>query len=139
MERDRQSLLEEVRAAPGAPPVEDSKALVKAARSKAPVAEAVAALARFLPATQDEELNDYCQLALLGVCVGFADRHLSPFVEEHLAIIPPLLDDIRTVYHQLKEMGEPFDDNEFRFRAYDYGIHKAYYLDWRLYLSHEMY
>jgi hypothetical protein len=75
----------------------------------------------------------------MGMVVGFGDRNLSPYVAQHTAIIPPLLEDIRSVYQQVRASGAAYSPEEFIFRAFDYGIHKAYYLDWDLYLSHDMY
>lgn len=97
------------------------------------------ALQSFLPADADEELTDYLRHALMGVVVGFGDRNLSPYLDQHRAIIPPLLADIGAVYGQAKAAGAEYSREGFRFRAYDYGIHKAYYLDWSLYLSRDLY
>ena len=96
-------------------------------------------LERFLPPPSDAELDDYYRYALMGMVVGFGDRNLSPYVAQHTAIIPPLLEDIRSVYQQVRASGAAYSSEEFIFRAFDYGIHKAYYLDWDLYLSHDMY
>ena len=96
-------------------------------------------LARFLPAGPDEHLQDFLRFALLGVCFGFIERELSPYLPEHLAIVPPLLDEVRSVYDQISATSAEYDPEEFRYRAYDYGLHKATYLDWCLYLSHDPY
>ena len=96
-------------------------------------------LERFLPAPGERELDDYYRCALMGVVVGFEDRDLSPYLAQHTAIIPLLLKDIRAVYEQVRRSGACYSPEEFVFRAFDYGIHKAYYLDWDLYLSHDMY
>ncbi len=96
-------------------------------------------LARFMPADPDEHLQDFLRFALLGVCFGFIERDLSPFLPEHVAIVPPLLADVRSVYEQISATAAGYDPEEFRYRAYDYGLHKATYLDWQLYLSHEPY
>ena len=93
----------------------------------------------FLPEEEDPELSEYYQFALMGLVVGFGDRHLSPFLEEHTVIIPPLLEDIQAVYTQVKTSGGDYKREDFLYRAYDYGIHKAYYLDWSLYISKDMY
>jgi hypothetical protein len=96
-------------------------------------------LERYLPPPSDPELDEYYRYALMGVVVGFGDRNLSPFLAQHTAILPPLLEDIRSVYGQVRASGAPYSVEEFILRAFDYGIHKAYYLDWDLYLSHDMY
>lgn len=102
-------------------------------------ADWLAELERHLPPASDPELDEYYRYALMGLVVGFGDRHLSPYVAEHTAIIAPLLEDIRSVYEQVKASNAAYSREEFIFRAFDYGIHKAYYLDWDLYLSHDMY
>lgn len=97
------------------------------------------ALKTYLPDESDPELTEYFEFALMGLTVGFVDRDLSPFLPAHTALIPVVLGDIRQVYRQVMEAGTDYSPEEFIFRAYDYGIHKAYYLDWDLYMSHEMY
>lgn len=96
-------------------------------------------LVRYVGGHGDEELAEYERLAVLGVCAGFAERQLSPYIAEHIAIVPALLEEIRTVYAQLRKLGTTYDPAEFRIRAFHYGVHKASYLDWRLYLSKECY
>ncbi|MFI5399725.1 MAG: hypothetical protein ACHQZQ_01565 [SAR324 cluster bacterium] len=103
------------------------------------VQSCAAALARCLPAPADPELAEYEQLALLGVSAGFVERHLSPHVAAHTAIVPPLIDEIRSVYREVRRLGMPYSAEEFRLRAFHYGVHKASYLDWQLYLSKELY
>ncbi len=117
----------------------DSGAIISSVRAKPQVVSALNAVMELVPTDVNEELEEYFQFALMGVSQGFVERNLSPFLKEHLEIIPPLLDDIRSVYEQLQIMSPHIDREEFRFRAFDYGIHKAYYLDWRLYMSKEMY
>ncbi len=138
---DRNDLLNEFQHSRREPrgEIPDCRALVRTATASAPVVSTLQTVEKFLPARADEDLTDFSRFALLGVCVGFSERNLSPYVDAHLEIIPPLLEDIRSVYEQLKKMAATIDRDEFRFRAYDYGIHKACYLDWRLYLSKEMY
>lgn len=97
------------------------------------------ALARFCRTEGDDKLADYERMALLGVCAGFVERQLSPYVAEHVAIISPMLEEIRAVYEQIRTLGTAYDSAEFRIRAFHYGVHKASYLDWRLYLSKECY
>jgi hypothetical protein len=94
---------------------------------------------QFLPPGQEGSAREMLQYALLGLCLGFIERDLSPFVAEHLAIVPPMLEDVRSVYDQAAVQSSAIDPEEFRFRAFDYGVHKAYYLDWTLYMSKECY
>jgi hypothetical protein len=108
-------------------------------RTHSAFAQWYAALERFIPTDAEQELTEYCRAAVAGVVVGFGERSLSPFLDAHTAIVPPLLEDIRSVYAQVKASGEAYDRERFLSRAFDYGVHKAYYLDWSLYLSKEMY
>ncbi|MCZ6556484.1 MAG: hypothetical protein O7A69_01755 [SAR324 cluster bacterium] len=118
---------------------QNCKALVAAAEANPPVLSSLEAFSTLISPNTEEPLAEYFRFALLGVGVGFAERNLSPRDEKHLEIIPPLLEEIRAVYDHLTAAEAPYDPDEFRFKAYDYGIHKAYYLDWRLYLSKELY
>ena len=140
MERSKEDLLQEILALDTAPAeIEDSRALAVAAEARPPVVAAMLALRPLVPEEEEDELAEYYRFALLGLSVGFAERNLSPQDPAHQAIVQPLLADIRSVYKQLGELGSGYDREEFLFRAYDYGVHKAYYLDWRLYLSQELY
>ncbi|MBI3992392.1 MAG: hypothetical protein HY342_03890 [Candidatus Lambdaproteobacteria bacterium] len=121
-----------------AEPVEEIHALVRRVNDRPDVRACFAALAGLL-GKDEEPLAEFLRLALLGVAVGFVERNLSPHLEQHRAIVPPLLDDIRGVYRKAIARHAPYDADEFRHRAYHYGVHKASYLDWDLYLSHEMY
>ncbi len=117
----------------------DSRALMVLGESRPPVAVTLAVLLPLIPEKTGDILDEFFRFALLGVSVGFSERNLSHRDEAHLSIVRPLLADIRSVYERLCELGTGFDQEEFRLRAYDYGIHKAYYLDWQLYLSKELY
>jgi hypothetical protein len=116
-----------------------ARAQVTQAEASADVLTCAAALAGGLPVPADPELADYERIALLGVSAGFIERNLSPHLAEHTAIIPPLIAEIRSVYREVKRVGMPYSAEEFRLRAFHYGVHKASYLDWQLYLSKECY
>lgn len=117
----------------------EARSRVTQAEADALTVEYSRELARFAGAHGDDELAEYERLAILGVSAGFAERQLSPYRPEHVAIVPPLLAEIRAVHRKLRELGTPYDPDEFRIRAFHYGVHKASYLDWRLYLSKECY
>ena len=121
-----------------AEPVQEIHALLRRVNDRPEVRACYEALAPLL-GEAEEPLAEFLRLALLGVAVGFVERNLSPHLEQHRRIVPPLLDDIRGVYDQANSQHAPYDADEFRHRAYHYGMHKASYLDWDLYLSHEMY
>jgi hypothetical protein len=112
---------------------------VRAAESNEDVQSYVLALRKAAEPPPDLELAAYERFALLGVSAGFMERNLSPHLPEHIAIVPPLLEEIRGVYRELRRLGTPYDSQEFKLRAFHYGVHKASYLDWQLYLSKECY
>ena len=96
-------------------------------------------LVKFIPEETENPLREYFRLALLGVCYGFIENGLSPYINDHTAIVPPLLEEIQAVYDEVAEEKAEYDPDEFRYRSYDYGLHKATYLDWTLYQSRELY
>ena len=119
--------------------VTETRALIRRAHTLEQAREWLKVFDQLLPRDTAGELQEYLRYALLGVCLGFVERELTPYHADHLAIVPPLLEDIRGVYDQLEGMGVQPDGEVFRFRAFDYGVHKAYYLDWTLYMSKECY
>ncbi|MCZ6553170.1 MAG: hypothetical protein O7A67_05145 [SAR324 cluster bacterium] len=123
----------------GEPREEQSQALIRRVESMEKARDWLGVFEQFLPEAAAAALQEYLRFALLGLCLGFIERELSPYVAEHLAIVPPLLEDIRSVHEQIQSRGADVDAEEFRFRAFDYGVHKAYYLDWTLYMSREPY
>lgn len=141
LERSNEDVLQSILSppAPEGPEREQTMALVRAAQQELPLLAGLEAFSSYLPAEVDPELAEYFQFALLGVSVGYRERNLSSEDEAHLEIISPLLEDIRIVFQRLQQMRAEYDPEEFRFQAYDHGINKVYYLDWRLYLSKTLY
>jgi hypothetical protein len=117
----------------------ETRALIRRAGTLEKARRWLAVFEQFLPPDAEEPLLSYLRYGLLGLCLGFVERELSPYVAEHLAIVPPMLEDIRAVHEKLEELGLRPDPEAFRYRAFDYGVHKAYYLDWTLYMSKECY
>ncbi len=140
MDPDKDTLRQAVTGIP-APPAErpETTALVRQALATPAVQTYLEVLAAPLTPTPEQPLEEYLRLALIGVAATFVERNLSPYLAEHVAIVEPLLADIRAVYAQIQAEHATYDHEAFRYRAYDYGVHKAHYLDWRLYLSKEMY
>jgi hypothetical protein len=141
MTPDCETLLATLRRAEplGEAAVAETRALIRRAHTLEQAREWLQVFDQLVPRDAKEPLTEYLRYALLGICLGFVERDLSPYYAEHLAIVPPMLEDIRGVYDQLEGMGVRADAENFRYRAFDYGIHKAYYLDWTLYMSKECY
>ena len=138
---DRNALLASLSQAEPAPAerTEETRALIRRANTLEKAREWLKVFDQFIPPDVEEPLLEYLRFALLGLCLGFVERELSPYLAEHLAIVPPMLEDIRAVYEKLEQMGVKPDPQEWRYRCFDYGVHKAYYLDWTLYMSKEFY
>ena len=132
----------EVSTPAGAPAVQarvETVALLQRVTDDPQVQEWMRHLAPYLPPDAPPPLLEFLRFAQLGVCAGFLERTLSPYAPQHVEIIPALLEEIRAVYEQVEALGVAYDAEEFRFRAFHYGLHKACYLDWRLYLSNTCY
>jgi len=118
------------------------RALVAQAKTRPDAAQWLEDLGQLVPHTEEEALREIYQFAMLGLTLGFLDRNLSPWVEAHREIVGPMLAEIRSVYEQVQQRnveGVDYQQEAFCYRAFNYGVHKAYYLDWVLYLSHEPY
>ena len=112
---------------------------VQVAQASPAIAACAVVLRKAMEQPDDQQLALFESYAILGVSAGFVERHLSPHLMQHQAIIAPMIEEIRSVYAQLIELGSPYDKEEFKLRAFHYGVHKASYLDWQLYLSKECY
>lgn len=139
MNPDRQSLLATLVSPAQTEAIEQTRALIRRAGALERAREWLKQFDRFLPPEAGEPLQEYLRYAVLGLCLGFVERDLSPFHEDHLAIVTPMLEDIQAVFGQLAALGQLPEPELFRYRCFDYGVHKAYYLDWTLYMSKECY
>jgi len=119
--------------------VPTTKELVKRVEAVPAAQEALHALLPLIPQAAEARLKDIYYFAILGVSQGFSERGLSPFLPEHLEMIPALMADIQAVFLEVQASAAQVTDEEFCRQAYEFGLHKAFYLDWRLYMSHEMY
>ena len=139
--RDAGELLELVVRESGVPPAQQVAELSEtlAMVQTGELAGWLESLMEYLDPEISGELREYHLLALKGTVRAFRDRNLSPFMPQHREIIPDMLRDITQVYTQVRASGADYSREAFGLRAFDYGIHKVYYLDWRLYLSKEMY
>ena len=141
MNPNRETLLASLREPSGGATArnQETRALIQRAGTLETAREWLHVFEQFLPPGAEGSLREVLQFALLGLCLGFVERDLSPFVAEHLAVVAPMLDDVQSVFDQAGAQGLAVAPEEFRFRAFDYGIHKATYLDWTLYMSKECY
>jgi hypothetical protein len=139
MNPDRNTLMASLEAPPSPEGQEETRALIRRANTLERAREWLKVFDQFIPEGAEEPLLAHLRYALLGLCLGFVERDLSPFFGPHLEIVTPMLEDIQSVYAQLDERNQLPEPDRFRYRCFDYGVHKAYYLDWTLYMSKECY
>ena len=87
----------------------------------------------------DPLLRELLKLVLLGVCTGFAERGLDSEVTEHREVFSGIVKDVSEVYSQLRGVQLKKGLESLKSQVYHYGVQWAYYLDWKLYMSKELY
>src|SRR3990172_7700267 len=98
--------------------VQDIHALAIRSRNRPEVQACYGVLEPLLGEGDAEPLAEYLRLALLGLATAFVERNLSPYLDQHRAIVAPLLEDIRGVYAQVVLHEAPYSPDEFRYRDY---------------------
>lgn len=88
---------------------------------------------------KDKTLCEWLKLALLGTCVGFAERNLLPQNPLHQYIFPRIIKDVTDMYNKLRQSNISFDSDYIKYQVYDFGIQWVYYMDWDVYMSQELY
>ena len=87
----------------------------------------------------DQPLQEFLTLAILGVCQGFEERNLDPGLPEHREVFSHVIKDVKGL---IQKITVPSDGKELRSlkkQVFDYGTQWVYYLDWKLYMSKELY
>ncbi len=118
---------------------EKNLALVKSSSEIKAVQEWWQWLLPRLDSIEDPQLREWISLAFLGVCVGFVERNLLPDHPAHQYLYQQMIHEITEVFHQLQEGQYVYDLDSIKYQLYDYGIQGVYYLDWKLYMSKELY
>ncbi|MBF0288115.1 MAG: hypothetical protein HQM14_09880 [SAR324 cluster bacterium] len=88
---------------------------------------------------ENEQLQEWISLAFLGACVGFVERNLLADHPDHQYLYQQLIREITGVYDQLQDTQYACDLDSIKYQLYDYGVQGVYYLDWKLYMSKELY
>ena len=87
----------------------------------------------------DQPLQYFLTLAILGVCQGFEERNLDPGLPEHREVFSHVIKDVKGL---IQKITVPSDGKELRSlkkQVFDYGTQWVYYLDWKRYMSKELY
>ncbi len=92
-----------------------------------------------VPDTVAEALRPWLQQVLLGYAWGLKERNMRREDLRHLEPIPRILEDVSGLFTQLEGHPEQQQAPELLAQVFDFGVQWAYYLDWKLYLSQELY
>ena len=92
-----------------------------------------------LDARKNPLFREWLKLVLLGVCTGFAERGLDPELPEHHEVFSRIVKDVSGIYSQLRDMQPEKSSESLKSQVFDYGVQWAYYLDWKLYMSKDLY
>jgi len=92
-----------------------------------------------LNSSEEPQLHEWLKILLLGACAGFVERNLNPNHPAHSFIFPRMIEDVQAMYYELKEQSEDIDAPEITEQVFDFGIQWVYYLDWKVYISQELY
>ena len=85
----------------------------------------------------DATLKEWLKILLLGACVGFAERGLRSDDPGHQYIYPRMMEDVTQMYLKLQRQEVACHELALLWEVYDFGVQWVYYLDWKLYMSHE--
>ena len=87
----------------------------------------------------DHLLQEWMGLAVLGVCQGFSERNLDPELPEHQEVFFLVIEDVKGVFHKISPKAPEDEISSLKRQVFDFGTQWVYYLDWKLYMSTELY
>ena len=86
-----------------------------------------------------EPLQDFLNLAILGVCQGFEERNLDPGLPEHREVFSHVIKDVKGLIQKIPVPSNGKELQRLKKQVFDFGTQWVYYLDWKLYMSKELY
>ena len=87
----------------------------------------------------DHSLQEWLGLAVLGVCQGFSERNLDPELPEHQEVFFLMIEDFKGVFHKISSKAQENEISCHKRQVFNSGTLWVYYLDWKLYMSTELY
>ena len=87
----------------------------------------------------DQPLQEFLTLAILGVCQGFEERNLDPGLPEHREVFSHVIKDVKGLIQKIPVPSNGEELQSLKKQVFDYGTQWVYYLDWKLYMSKELY
>ena len=87
----------------------------------------------------DQPLQEFLTLAILGVCQGFEERNLDPGLPEHREVFSHVIKDVKGLIQKITVPSNGKELQSLKKQVFDFGTQWVYYLDWKLYMSKELY
>ena len=87
----------------------------------------------------DQPLQEFLNLAILVVCQGFEERNLDPGLPEHREVFSHIIKDVKGLIQKILVPSNGKELQRLKRQVFDFGTQWVYYLDWKLYMSKELY
>ena len=87
----------------------------------------------------DQPLQEFLTPAILGVCQGFEERNLDPGLPEHREVFSHVIKDFKGLIQKIPVPSNGKELQSLKKQVFDFGTQWVYYLDWKLYMSKELY
>ena len=87
----------------------------------------------------DQPLQEFLTLAILGVYQGFEERNLDPGLPEHREVFSHVIKDVKGLIQKITVPSNGKELQSLKKQVFYFGMQWVYYLDWKLYMSKELY
>ena len=87
----------------------------------------------------DQPLQEFLNLVILGVCQGFEERNLDPGLPEHREVFSHVIKDVKGLIQKITVPSNGKELQSLKKQVFDFGMQWVYYLDWKLYMSKELF
>ena len=87
----------------------------------------------------EQPLQEFLALAILGVCQGFEERNLDPGLPKHREVFSHVIKDVKGLVQKISVPSNGKELQRLKKQVFDFGTQWVYYLDWKLYMSKELY
>ena len=79
-----------------------------------------------------QPLQEFLNLAILGVCQGFEERNLDPGLPEHREVFFHVIKDVKGLIKKILVPSNGKELQRLKRQVFDFGTQWVYYLDWKL-------
>ena len=87
----------------------------------------------------DQPLQEFLNLSILGVCQGFKERNLDPGLPEHSEVFSHVIKYVKGLNQKIPDRSNGEELQSLKKQVFDFGTQWVYYLDWKLYMSKELF